>query len=505
MSQIEERIINNALWMGLILTLFFFLYITTSTLLFPYGLDYGEAPLIDQAKRLIAHEEIYKANLDEPPYVISNYPPLYISLISILGILTNLPLLQVGRAISLVSSLTSAFIIGKFASHLSKRRLSGMVAAALFLGHPFVTIWSPLARVDLLALGLSLTALWILYTRWDSWPWLAVAALCLLGAIYTRQTYALAAPVASAVWLWKNNRLRALIFITSLVGSCLALFMVLNTLTRGGFYINVITANVNPYRLERMLSMNGMFIQVWPFVIFTAPIQIIREVKRKDHYEREASRRSFILYGLLPYTCGALLSSFTVGKVGSNVNYFLELSSALAIWIGCSTAKPMSKVTIRKGQIILSLLILCQIIWSLTANWLISYRVITEKWSKLSEYEEVFQEVRQAASRGPILADDYLFMVILAGQRIYYQPFEYYQLYNAGIWAPTNLVAEIQDRKFSLVLLNKPGSHLYQERWPSSITQAIKDNYIEKKRWGELIAYEPKSSSLNTSPTISVP
>src|SRR5262245_55204546 len=44
---------------------------------FPYPLDYGEAPLIDQAMRLAAGENIYRANLSVPPYTVANYPPLY--------------------------------------------------------------------------------------------------------------------------------------------------------------------------------------------------------------------------------------------------------------------------------------------------------------------------------------------------------------------------------------------------------------------------------------------
>ena len=52
-----------------------------------YPLDYGEAPLVDQAKRLAAGDNIYRADLSTPPYNITNYPPLYmISMIPFLGI-----------------------------------------------------------------------------------------------------------------------------------------------------------------------------------------------------------------------------------------------------------------------------------------------------------------------------------------------------------------------------------------------------------------------------------
>src|SRR5215510_350732 len=48
-----------------------------------YSLDYGEAPLVDQAIRLAAGQNIYRADISTPPYTISNYPPLYVSILSI--------------------------------------------------------------------------------------------------------------------------------------------------------------------------------------------------------------------------------------------------------------------------------------------------------------------------------------------------------------------------------------------------------------------------------------
>lgn len=43
-----------------------------------YPLDYGEAPLLDQAMRLANGQGIYRSDLSGPPYTISNYPPLYV-------------------------------------------------------------------------------------------------------------------------------------------------------------------------------------------------------------------------------------------------------------------------------------------------------------------------------------------------------------------------------------------------------------------------------------------
>jgi hypothetical protein len=60
-------------------------FFQSRALFYPYSLDYGEAPLIDQALRLVAGQSIYRADLSAPPYTISNYPP--VSLVS--GLLQN--------------------------------------------------------------------------------------------------------------------------------------------------------------------------------------------------------------------------------------------------------------------------------------------------------------------------------------------------------------------------------------------------------------------------------
>jgi len=61
---------------------------------FPFGVNYGEAPLMDQARRIASGEELYKADIDQPPYVITNYPPLYIATVSAFNSIVKLPIFQ---------------------------------------------------------------------------------------------------------------------------------------------------------------------------------------------------------------------------------------------------------------------------------------------------------------------------------------------------------------------------------------------------------------------------
>lgn len=45
------------------------------TVTFPYSVDYGEGPILDQVMRMAKLQNIYRPNPTEIPYTISNYPP----------------------------------------------------------------------------------------------------------------------------------------------------------------------------------------------------------------------------------------------------------------------------------------------------------------------------------------------------------------------------------------------------------------------------------------------
>ena len=55
------------------------------TITFPFPVDYGEGPLLDQAIRLGHGLAIYEVPASEPPWLVGNYPPLFPLLNSLLA------------------------------------------------------------------------------------------------------------------------------------------------------------------------------------------------------------------------------------------------------------------------------------------------------------------------------------------------------------------------------------------------------------------------------------
>jgi hypothetical protein len=453
---------------SILLSIVSFVLTAILLLFYPYSANYGEAPLLDQALHLTTGINIYKPALQVPPYVIANYTPIYPLLTGGIHRITSLPLFQSGRVVSIFAAITSSFILGSIAGKCFNSPMAGFLAAGLFLGHPYVGLWSGLVRVDSLALAFSLAGLWITYFRWSSSSWLAIALICLLASVFTRQTYLLAAPFACAVWLLHHDWKRGITFLAIFALLGFASFLILNTITHGGFYQHTVIANINRYSPERILNMGTLLIITGPVLLIMASIAI-----------RKAATRPIdpvLFWGLLPYTGGALLTALTVGKVGSDINYFLELISVSAIWAaGMWTTKP--------GRLAAYLLML-HAVWTVVFSGLLFQAPLVKLWNTIPRTDTLARQVKAAAIKGPVLADDRLDLVVLAGQAIYYQPFEYTQMYTAGIWDITSFKEEIANQKFPLILI-----HLaYQkERWPAPIYDTIQQNYTCEPQTGMLV------------------
>ena len=474
LSRIEKSFFQIYICLMLIL----FAWTSFSIIRFPFGMDYGEAPLMDQVRRIQNHETVYKASIDEAPYIIANYPPLYTLLVAALNSIFKIQLFQTGRVVSIFFSLISGGIIGLFGYHLTHNKLLGALAAVLFWGNPYVLIWSSLARVDMMALAFSLLGLWVLYRSKNSFSWMILAIICFIAAIFTRQTYLLSGPLAGFVLLWHQNHRRALLFIFLIGVTSLLIFGMINAITQGGFYTNIVVANINRYELSRTLLMFKQLFVLWPIILITSIVTIFMmirlQIQKKDDNPVEMKPEAFLIYGLGFYSIGAVFSALTVGKVGSDVNYFLELISVCAIWcvIGLKLLLDQNKVF----KLIFHGLMSIQLIWVFLAGYTLNHATVGARWGELAFYDDLYSQVQEASTRGIVLSDDYLDLVVLSGQSIYYQPFEYGQLYHAGLWDPTEFAEEIKQQIFPLILIG--GDTLNKECcWAPPIVNALRTNY----------------------------
>jgi hypothetical protein len=467
-----DRWSKSTLLVLLSLSIVFYFVATLSILFFPYAVDYGEAPIMDQVERILSGKTLYRNTLDDPPYVISNYPPLFLLIYAGFYKISGLPLIMAGRFISLVSTVISAILLAHLAKSLTSNWVSALFTGGVFLGHPYLFTWSGLARVDSLALMLCIAGISIVYHHWRTWLWTLVASFIFLSSIFTRQSYLLAGPLAAFIWLWTKDRSRSLFFLTLLVIECLGLLLLINTLSSGGFFFNIFQANLNQFDVSRIWSMGKNLLLIWPVIFFTILVMIVAHVKPS---ELKASTDPFISSGLLGFTIGSILSSLTVGKVGSDINYYLEFIAAGSLWCGIAVNHITTRLSVYRG--IFYLAWIGQLIWLLAGGYIFYQSTIGLRWENSSWYEQLSHQIKNAAEQGQVLSDDYLGMVVQAGQSIYYQPFEIGQLYQAGLWNPSEMAEEIRAGRFPLIViggksLDKPCC------WPPELVKAIQERYL---------------------------
>lgn len=466
------------LWTFIGTAVFIFALHALVAITYPYPLDYGEAPLIDQAQRLAEGENIYRADLSEPPYTIANYPPLYVLF---LAPFAHGSPFQIGRLISVLAAIGSAVFLARIILTLTQNRMAAWAAAGLFLSIPFVVHWSGLARIDMLALLFATAALYVL-VRWPNGRWgLIGSGLLLIAAIYTRQSYALAAPLAAVAWLWSQDQRKALTLAGMVVGGSLVLFALLSLLTGGGFFFNIVTANVNPFATDRMfeglLDVGGTLIPA----ILLALLLLIAGWRKLPTW--------WLLAGFL---LGALISTLTYGKVGSNVNYFLEITAALSLAAGLLLAWRNDDTWGRAGII---LLIALQIgIGLLTTMDMAVDKRLAARRADLEAVRRVEQYLEK--TEGPILADEYMGLLTAQDRPLYLQPFEMTQLANSGQWDQQPLVNAILNQQFPAILIHHFGPFpLFRERWTPEMLDAIDQAYRPSQTMAGTVIYTPQTAT----------
>src|SRR5215213_919559 len=449
-----------------------------AALAFPYPLNYGEGPLLDQAAKLADLMNIYPTDLSKPPYVVSNYPPLFVLLqapfVWIFG-----PGFWYGRAISLASTVAGAALIGLTLHGRAREETASAAGGLTFLGVRFVVHGSALDRVDMLGLALSWGGLYTVVRRPDR-RGVILAALLFVAAIYTRQTYALAAPLAAFTWLLAGGHGRRALGLATLSGSLsLLLLGLLSALTGGGFYFHTVTANVNEFRWEQvtyhLTTMQGLMSLLFVGVVAFLIVGL------------RARPALWWLAGA--YLAGSAVAALLIGKIGSDVNYLLELSAALALTAGAMIAHYASRPGVR-GALLLALAVqvaimiqASQYVYSGLQSDVIAHR------AGLIRLQEVVDD-----SNGVVLADEYAGLLPLDGRSIYLQPFEMTQLHRDGVWDQGPLLTSIRHQEFPAILIWKPpyAAGIQRERWTREMLRAIGENYVPVHKYAGTLVYRPR-------------
>ena len=490
---------------------------------FQYPLDYGEGPLLNQALRITQGNPLYPYEISSPPYVITNYPPVYpvlnAFLVSIFG-----PHLVLGRLISLLSTIISATLIGLIVHHFYQRHglLPGLLSASTFLIMPYVLLWSAYFRIDLLALVFSLAGLYILIKCSTKPKSIIGSAILFLLAAYTRQSFGFAGPLAGIIWVWSKNRKQALKLFTFYSAGGLAIFGILNLLTEGGFFFHIITANVNPFNWETVKHFANDIQNLMPWIMGACGLYLALGWR---------FTKTYLI--LTPYFLFAIAAATTIGKVGSNVNYLVEVSAGASIILGVVFAWLSETFSIEPGHkpkpsffeftilefedvdpsirkkywanlvifLIVTIIVIAQFSGLMRRNLLSTIPSHRDRIKRGVDYIVLEEKIKTAYGTGNILADEY--MAILPKNQIplYLQPFEMTQLSAGGVWDQTPLIRSIKEQEFSLILMHHfPNYPVYLERWTPEMRESIYENYYAAHIRADTLIFIPKEADIGRYP-----
>lgn len=413
--------------------------------------------LIEQGRNPYA-PEVYAA----PPFWITLYTPLYHALVASLPGSSHNPYLT-GRIVGLAALLlaTAGMAWAGRASPWTALHLAG----AYFLVRP-VTQNAALLKNDTLGLAFSMVAVLAVERAPRSAVRILVSALACVLAIACKQSY-LAAPAACAIFLWMRDRRSGLLF-TGLAGGLGLAAVGLARLAWGpGFSFSVFGALQNPMSWRQLseqwtpmlrqpvfVLLLGLFVMGWATCV-------VRE-------RREAiTRAPYAIYAL---TSLAVLLA-TVGKLGSNTNYFLEPGLAICAWLAWA-ARAHAAAWLRGAAVGAAALALCtaaalEVRIAQRPEYAVAGHLAKER------FHESLQDLAAKIRAQPVPSPSILNLTYaglahpLPGQILLSDPFLYFLLWNSDKLS-SEPVAELLRRRGVDGVLAPPGLRPMQGPMPQA-------------------------------------
>jgi len=451
-------------------------------LAFPYPLDDGEGFCLNQALLLAAGKPLYPS-IQNPPYIVTNYPPFFQAVLSIFADPLR-PSFLAGRMISVISTILTALAAAGCVRAATQDHRAGWIAALLVISSPVVYFWGALLRVDVLASALGMLALWIAMSA--TGPRVFWALPLLIASLYTRQSSVEAAIAIAAALILGGNSSRSaqrasagmgLALFAAWIACAAAILLPLQIWTGSEFWRHTVVYTRTEFFPQRILSAGQWILPSHALMLILALFALPRALTDP--------RRRMLAFFFLASLATSLLS----GKVGSDLNYYLNLviaSACLAGLLAADILRAAASGESRPAWIVpIMLLIPAAIAQSglMEGQRGFSFNPIAEDYRNGAMIVETLSSVN-----GPILSEDEGFC-LLAGHEVLFNPFIMSELGREGVWDQTPFVRSIENREFDMIMLrfdvNDPtnddrpgvGTHAGWDRFTPSMERAIADNY----------------------------
>lgn len=446
---------------------------SATLLAYPYEWDEGEGIAIYHAMRLAEGHGIY-GDMNKLPMLSAGYPPVYHAVVSLFVPYLGATLFA-GRIVSLAALAGLCVLIVVAVRQETKRWGLGLLAAALFIASPYVTIWGPLARVDTLATFLIIGGLLLVRQYPRSRAALPVGLLVVLAACYAKYQVSFLS-FAGFGYLWRyGKRVTGVAFVSFTVAG-LGVLAWLMYRSHGQFWRSTVTAHESLYYFSTLVSYTKGFLWVHA-VIVAATVWWV---------SRGMWRRCLDIWGFAALASIPIV--LTTGSMGASINYYLPI---IAVAVIC-TARTIECLDLKLTSA-RSFITTCSVLLVLAAEGVLfaGYEVRKPTETDRQSAGRILDLVRQAD--GDVLTERRVMFSLLAGRQPQLDACMLFYAYYAGrgsgagadsaagrglppqrgktgCWDPRELIEALDQRRFPLLIVEV--RHL-----PPEVMRAIARNY----------------------------
>jgi len=486
-------------------------------------LDNEEGALLFQAMQIKRGESIYRS-MENPPYVAGTYTPLYMATVAAWDDFET-PDFSKGRLLVWSSALGISCLLILLVAGTTRNAPLGILAGIGFLATFEVYRWIGYFRVDFPALFLSLAGLTMIVIGNGRRLPLAVGALFMVLALYTKQTM-IAVPVACFLaFVLQSNWRRVALFVATLLIFGLPPLVLFHFITDGQFLRHIIVYNMNTFsrndlsiwlthlwNIHRGLVFAGVLVLPWLLWV------LLQDIRRTSEMDKDLPSIGFgfwpplVIYGVL-----AQWNIFGAAKAGSAENYLLEPIAGLLILACLAAGSAIRWVAIQRFTFGGHLIAAVTIIMVLT-GFFVEARMTTSDFAQERLFSPYInptapdfsaaQNVRTMVRKAEHPLTELAVFALQADKKPIFQPFIMSELARQGRWDQSTFVADIAAAKFDLVVAQQDLTQLQAPiEYTDQMMAAFREAYqLEETVSGPLWTYyilRPKKDGLGADVPIS--
>ena len=297
---------------------------------FPFDYDQGEGfELVDTI--MFSEGEWPYRNNETYPFYASNYPPLFHVILAPFVWLFG-PAYWYGRLAGFAATLITAAAIGMIVWREGNHRPLAVMSGLAYLASNYIYHVGPLFRQHITMVMFETLAVLVLAHVMDQkdvrrrrWT-MAGGLLLLLAAGFTKQL-ALATCIAVFVFLFVRNPRRSIAWGAIFAAAAGILFLWINVATNGEWWANIIAANVNEYYLQQFVDLFSQWLRLHYVLAIMAGLFVFYEL----YFDRLS------LYSV--WWALALANAALSGKWGAGDSYFATAIAATCVLSGIFAAR----------------------------------------------------------------------------------------------------------------------------------------------------------------------